>query len=106
MTYVYRNKRVLDKYSKLVSVEDLEKEEFNCNIRRYVDNSPPAESHDVHAHLYGGIPGVRLKLLPITGKTTLEFVKSFCACQKSISQFVSAIEIKRASIIFGCKRRT
>ena len=56
ITYVYRHKRDLDKYSRLVSVDELESEEFNCNIRRYVDNSPPAEPHDVHAHLHGGIP--------------------------------------------------
>jgi type I restriction enzyme M protein len=56
ISYIYRTKRELDKYSRLVSAEDLEKEEFNCNIRRYVDNSPPAEPHDVRAHLHGGIP--------------------------------------------------
>jgi type I restriction enzyme M protein len=40
----------------LVNIEELQNEEFNCNIRRYVDNSPPAEPHDVSAHLHGGIP--------------------------------------------------
>ncbi len=56
ISYVYRKKYELDAYSKLVSKEDLEKEEFNFNIRRYVDNSPPAEPQDVTAHLHGGIP--------------------------------------------------
>lgn len=28
----------------------------NLNIRRYVDNSPPPEPHDVRAHLFGGVP--------------------------------------------------
>ena len=41
--------------------EDIEKiadtaNDFNLNIRRYVDNSPPPEPHDVSAHLIGGIP--------------------------------------------------
>jgi len=54
--YAYRKKEELNAYSKLVSFEELEKEDFNFNIRRYVDNSPPAEPHDVHAHLHGGIP--------------------------------------------------
>ena len=31
-------------------------EDFNCNIRRYVDNAPPPEPHDVRAHLHGGVP--------------------------------------------------
>ena len=56
ISYVYRNKRELSAYSRLVKHEELEAEEYNCNIRRYVDNSPPAEPHDVKAHLQGGIP--------------------------------------------------
>ena len=28
----------------------------NLNIRRYADNAPPPEPHDVRAHLFGGIP--------------------------------------------------
>ena len=53
---VYRTRQDLDKYSRVVSFEELEKEEWNLNIRRYVDNSPPPEPHDVRAHLHGGIP--------------------------------------------------
>lgn len=29
---------------------------YDLNIRRYVDNSPPPEPHDVRAHLVGGVP--------------------------------------------------
>ena len=46
ITYVFRNKLELDEYSRLVSFEELEREDFNFNIRRYVDNSPPSEPHD------------------------------------------------------------
>ena len=53
---VYRIRQSLDKYSRVVPFAELEKEEFNLNIRRYVDNSPPPEPHDVRAHLHGGIP--------------------------------------------------
>ena len=56
ITQVYRTKQTLDKYSRLVSIEELQQEDFNLNIRRYVDNSPPPEPHDVRAHLHGGIP--------------------------------------------------
>lgn len=56
ITQVYRSQQTLEKYSRLVPVDDLEKEDFNLNIRRYVDNSPPPEPHDVKAHLQGGIP--------------------------------------------------
>ena len=44
------------KYSRLVPVSKLEDEKFNPNIRRYVDNGPPPEPHDVRAHLNCGVP--------------------------------------------------
>jgi len=43
-------------YARRVPVEEIEGEDFNCNIRRYVDNAPPQEPHDVRAHLHGGVP--------------------------------------------------
>lgn len=56
ITHVYRNRLAVEKYSRLVPYSELKDEEFNLNIRRYVDNSPPPEPHDVRAHLHGGIP--------------------------------------------------
>jgi type I restriction enzyme M protein len=56
IAFVYRHKKEIDKYSKLVTKAELADEEYNLNIRRYVDNAPPAEPQDVHAHLQGGIP--------------------------------------------------
>lgn len=46
----------VDKYARIVTQQELAEEEFNLNIRRYVDNSPPPEPHDVRAHLNGGVP--------------------------------------------------
>jgi len=43
-------------YARRVPVKEIEDEDFNCNIRRYVDNAPPPEPHDVRAHLHGGVP--------------------------------------------------
>ncbi len=54
ITYAYRTKQQFPKYSKLIAIEELH--DFDLNIRRYVDNTPPAEPHDVHAHLVGGVP--------------------------------------------------
>lgn len=63
ISYVYRHKRELAAYSRKVSHEELEAEEYNCNIRRYVDNSPQTEPHDVKAHLHGGIPELEVENL-------------------------------------------
>jgi type I restriction enzyme M protein len=46
-----------------VPVEEIAAEEYNCNIRRYVDNAPPPEPHDVRAHLHGGVPTVEIESL-------------------------------------------
>jgi len=56
ISYSCKHKEEIDKYSRLVSKAELAEEEYNLNIRRFVDNAPPAEPHDVHAHLQGGIP--------------------------------------------------
>lgn len=56
ISYIFRNKLELPKYSRLVDTNEIEEEEFNLNIRRYVDNSPEPEPQDVKAHLQGGVP--------------------------------------------------
>ena len=45
-------------YAAVVPIEEIagEANDWNLNIRRYVDNSPPPEPHDVRAHLLGGVP--------------------------------------------------
>lgn len=53
----------ITKYARAVPIDELEEEDFNLNIRRYVDNSPPPEPHDVKAHLNGGIPEAEIASL-------------------------------------------
>lgn len=53
---IFKHWRVEPGYSRAVSVEALLAADANLNIRRWVDNSPPAEPQDVRAHLYGGVP--------------------------------------------------
>jgi type I restriction enzyme M protein len=43
-------------YSAIVTKDDLEANDWNLNIRRYADNAPPPEPHDVRAHLVAGVP--------------------------------------------------
>jgi type I restriction enzyme M protein len=43
-------------YATIVSHDELLANDVNLNIRRYADNAPPPEPHDVRAHLEGGIP--------------------------------------------------
>ncbi|MXZ79172.1 MAG: SAM-dependent DNA methyltransferase [Acidimicrobiia bacterium] len=43
-------------FAKVVTIDELAHNDFNCNIRRYADNAPPPEPQDVRAHLHGGVP--------------------------------------------------
>lgn len=44
------------RYAKVVNYSEIAENDFNLNIRRYADTSPPAEIFDVRALLHGGIP--------------------------------------------------
>ena len=44
------------RYAKVVSIEEIRENDYNLNIRRYADTSPPPEQFDVKAILKGGIP--------------------------------------------------
>ena len=48
--------RAIPGFSAIVDLKTLKKNDWNLNIRRYADNAPPPEPHDVRAHLIGGIP--------------------------------------------------
>lgn len=52
----YRKGEAIPAYARPVPRTEIAGEDYNCNIRRYVDNAPPPEPHDVRAHLQGGVP--------------------------------------------------
>jgi len=60
--FVFTNKKEISKYSRLVDISEITSNDFNLNIRRYVDNTPDAEPEDVKAHLIGGIPKYEVDL--------------------------------------------
>ncbi len=60
---VFNNRTELPKYSQRVSYEEIEKNDYNLNIPRYIDNSEAEEIQDIEAHLKGGIPGREIDAL-------------------------------------------
>ena len=56
ITDTYLNKIEIEHYSKSVSMKDIEKEEYNLNIPRYIDSFDDEVIQDIRAHLLGGIP--------------------------------------------------
>lgn len=63
IVHVYRERKNVESYARLVPVSEIEAEDYNCNIRRYVDNAPPPEPQDVRAHLQGGVPVAEIDAL-------------------------------------------
>lgn len=56
ISYVYAHMLDVPNYSRLVGLSEIRANDWNLNIRRYVDNTPPPEPEDVRAHLVGGVP--------------------------------------------------
>lgn len=48
--------KTIKRYSHVVTLDEIAENDFNLNIRRYADTSPPPEMFDVHAILHGGVP--------------------------------------------------
>jgi len=66
IVYVFDRFEEVLGYSRVVPITDIIDEngnDCNLNIRRYVDNSPPQEPHDVKAHILGGIPKSEIAVL-------------------------------------------
>ena len=46
----------IEKFSRMVPISEIAKNDFNLNIPRYIDSSEPEDLQDIAAHLMGGIP--------------------------------------------------
>ena len=57
---VVMNRESIDKFSRLVSREEIRSNDYNLNIPRYVDSSEPAETWDLYASMFGGIPMIEI----------------------------------------------
>lgn len=57
----FREYQDIKRFSKVATIEEIQENEFNLNIRRYADTSPPPESFDVKGILHGGVPKYELE---------------------------------------------
>ncbi|MBC8508686.1 MAG: type I restriction-modification system subunit M [Chloroflexi bacterium] len=46
----------VEKYARMVSLDEIERNEFNLNLPRYIDSQEAEDVQDIAAHLQGGIP--------------------------------------------------
>ena len=55
------SRKDVNKYSKVVSRDEIRTNDYNLNIPRYVDSSEDAESWDIYASMFGGIPNYEIE---------------------------------------------
>lgn len=103
------------KYSRMITREEIRKNDYNLNIPRYVDSSENAECWDIHATMFGGIPTNEIDLLapywealpglrdalfaPLTGPyaslqvlDVKQAIKDHAAVTEFISQYATAFQ--------------
>jgi len=63
MVDVFNKRLEVEKYSRMVSVEEIERNEFNLNLPRYIDSQQAEDLQDIAGHLQGGIPEADVEAL-------------------------------------------
>ncbi|MDP9349202.1 MAG: type I restriction-modification system subunit M, partial [Gemmatimonadota bacterium] len=53
---VFTRQESVERYSRMVSFREIQENDYNLNLPRYIDSSEPEDLHDLDAHLSGGIP--------------------------------------------------
>lgn len=63
ITDTIKNRPTIDKFSRVVSRDEIRSNDYNLNIPRYVDSSEKSESWDIYASMFGGIPNSEINEL-------------------------------------------
>jgi type I restriction enzyme M protein len=53
---VFTRQLEVPRFSRMVAVDEIEKNDFNLNLPRYIDSQTPEDLQDIEGHLKGGIP--------------------------------------------------
>jgi type I restriction enzyme M protein len=60
---VFTRKLEVPRYARTVSFDEIEKNDFNLNLPRYIDSQTPEDLQDIEGHLCGGIPAADVDAL-------------------------------------------
>ena len=80
---VVTGRESIEKFSRVVSRDEIRTNDYNLNIPRYVDSSEAAESWDIYASMFGGIPNLELDKLK-------EYWKAFPTLRSDLFENTSA----------------
>lgn len=102
---VITSRTTVEKFSKIVPRDEIRANDYNLNIPRYVDSSEKAESWDLYASMFGGIPEQELADLHAdweafpTLKDTLFRKENEAYCRQNVADLKEAVwqhsDIKR-----------
>lgn len=65
---VVTKRESVPKFSRVVSRDEIQKNDYNLNIPRYVDSSEAPETFDIYASMFGGIPDFEIDDLAVYWK--------------------------------------
>src|SRR5699024_7944839 len=60
---VFNHQTEIEGYSRMVSFNEIEENDYNLNIPRYIDKQDEEDIQDIGAHLHGGIPNSEIETL-------------------------------------------
>ena len=60
---VFTKRTDVAKYARMVGLAEIEKNDFNLNLPRYIDSQTPEDLQDIAGHLQGGIPSADVDAL-------------------------------------------
>lgn len=60
---VVRKRRDVEKFARVVSLEEIRANDYNLNIPRYVDSSDDVETWDIYSTMFGGVPRTEVDAL-------------------------------------------
>jgi len=81
ITDVFNGQLEIAGFSRMVSVAEIEQNEFNLNIPRYIDSQETEDIQDIEAHLKGGIPNTDIDALS-------KFWQVFPTLRKSLFEYI------------------
>lgn len=98
----------VDKFSKVVTRDDIRANEYNLNIPRYVDSSERPESWDIYASMFGGIPASEIASFDDYWTTFVDLKEALFdgigeAYPTLKANDVKSVVMKQDSVIAFCK---
>lgn len=99
------NRTEIPKFSRLVSRETIQDNDYNLNIPRYVDSSDALETWDAYATMFGGLPNTEIDLLekywqtfPTLRKELFSLEKG-TPCSRLRSEYIDDILKKNKDVV-------